>query len=182
VITTCLKKIVILLVKDRHFPRFVMFLLLSFPLLFIGALMAEEASPVLKNAPKHTRIIEVPLKTTGVLFKPGNRQDPFYNPMLHKKTRSTEDDDEVSRGTPPPGIAGTYIAQAILQGIVVRNDGRVAVVRGADSRAYFLKEGDKLFDGYLKAIDGESVTFVRETKFRSGKNLTNIVVKRLRTP
>ncbi len=59
---------------------------------------------------------------------------------------------------------------------------KVAVVRGSDSRAYFLKVGDKLFDGYLKDIQNDSITLVRETKLRSGKTLTQDVTKRLRTP
>ena len=83
---------------------------------------------------------------------------------------------------PPPGIAGTYIAQAALQGIAIRDSGKVAVFRGADSRAYFLRKGDRLFDGYVKEIHDDSVTLVRETKLRSGKTLTQDVTKRLRTP
>jgi hypothetical protein len=58
----------------------------------------------------------------------------------------------------------------------------MAIVRGADTRAYFLKEGDRLFDGYLKTIGIDSITLVRETKMRSGKTLTQNVTKRLRTP
>jgi hypothetical protein len=88
----------------------------------------------------------------------------------------------LSRGLPPPGIAGTYIEQAVLQGISLRGTGRLAVVRGADNRAYFLREGDRLFDGYLKTIDVDSITLVRETRLRSGKILTQDVTKRLRTP
>ena len=95
--------------------------------------------------------------------------------------KSEKPDEEVSRGIPPPGIAGTYIAQAVLQGTAVRDNGRVAIVRGADNRAYFLKEGDKLFDGYLRTIDLDSITLVRETKLKSGKTLTKDVIKRLRT-
>ena len=124
---------------------------------------------------------EIPVKFTGVIFKPGNRRDPFLNPLLLKKPRN-QDDEELSRGLPPPGIAGTYIAQAVLQGTAVRDDGRVAVVRGSDTRAYFLREGDRLFDGYVKTIALDSITLVRETKLKSGKTLTQDVTKRLRTP
>ena len=124
--------------------------------------------------------VESPIKYTGVLYKSGNHSDPFLNPLLIKKEAAS--DEELSRGLPPPGIAGTYIAQATLQGIVLRDNERVAVVRGADKRAYFIREGDKLFDGYLKAIEIDFITLVRETKMRSGKTFTQDVVKRLRTP
>lgn len=125
---------------------------------------------------------ETPIKYSGVRYQSGNRRDPFLNPLLLKKKATQEDDGEVSRGLPPPGIAGTYIAQATLQGITSRNSGKVAVVRGADSRAYFLRVGDRLFDGYVKDIQIDSMTLVRETKLKSGKTLTQDVTKRLRTP
>ena len=126
------------------------------------------------------KAVESPIKYTGVLYKSGNHRDPFINPLLYKKEAAT--DEELARGLPPPGIGGTYIAQATLQGIVLRDDERVAVVRGADKRAYFLRQGDKLFDGYVKSIEVDFITLIRETKMRSGKYLTQDVVKRLRTP
>ena len=126
--------------------------------------------------------LESPIKYANVAYRSGNRRDPFVNPLLVKKKEKQSEDEEISRGLPPPGIAGTYIAQATLQGIAIRDTGKVAVFRGADSRAYFLRKGDKLFDGYLKDIHDDSVTLVRETKLRSGKILTQDVTKRLRTP
>jgi hypothetical protein len=125
--------------------------------------------------------VETPMKTVGVLYQSGNHADPFLNPLLTAKKEKPAD-EEVARGVPPPGIAGTYIDQAVLQGIALRDGGRLAIVRGADTRAYFLKEGDRLFDGYLKTIDSDSITLIRETKMRSGKVLTQDVTKRLRKP
>jgi len=127
------------------------------------------------------RSVASEVRTAGVPFRPTNRRDPFLNPLLLIK-KDKPADEELSRGLPPPGIAGTYIAQAVLQGISLRGSGRLAVVRGADNRAYFLREGDRLFDGYLKTIDVDSITLVRETRLRSGKILTQDVTKRLRTP
>ena len=154
---------------------------LCFPALLIQSVSAQEAKPALQNAGPVIRRVESPPKLTGVLFKLGNRRDPFLNPLLMKKAEG-QVDEELSRGLPPPGIAGTYIAQAILQGTSIRENGRMAIVRGADTRAYFLKEGDRLFDGYLKTVESNSITLVRETKMRSGKTLTQDVTKRLRTP
>jgi hypothetical protein len=116
----------------------------------------------------------------GVSFEPSNLPDPFLNPLLKKK--GANGDQEVDRGLPPPGIAGTFIAEAILKGISIREDGRLAIVKGSGNRAYFLREGDRLFDGYLKAINRDSITLVRETIMRSGKIIAQEVTKRLRTP
>ena len=149
--------------------------LLAAPLLLTCSLAAQTpgSGPAKKPAPATVR-------PAGVPYQPGNHRDPFFNPLLLKKELKV--DEEVARGTPPPGIAGTLIAQATLQGIAQRKDERVAVVRASDSRAYFLREGDRLFDGYLKTIGDESITLVHETKMKSGTVLTQVVTKRLRTP
>jgi hypothetical protein len=152
-------------------------MLLFFPLIS----MAADKSKPAASASQAKQPVESPIKYSTVSYKSGNRRDPFSNPLLVKKKEGHSEDDEMFRGVPPPGIAGTYIAQATLQGIAIRDNAKVAVFRGADSRAYFLRKGDKLFDGYLKEISDDSVTLVRETKFRSGKTLTQDVTKRLRT-
>jgi Tfp pilus assembly protein PilP len=137
------------------------------------------AQDVKENA---TKPAEIPIKYSGVRYQSGNRRDPFINPMFFKKKEKHQEnnDEEVARGLPPPGIAGTYIAQASLQGISSRDSETTAIVRGADSRAYFIRVGDRLFDGYVKAFQNDSITFVRETKLKSGKTLTQDVTKRLR--
>jgi len=153
-------------------------MLLCCPLTSVGAANNIPADTVhqVKKPP------ESPIKYSSVLYNPGNRRDPFANPLLLVKKGNRPEDEEESRGVAPPGIKGTYIAQAALQGIAIRDNARVAVFRGADSRAYFLRKGDRLFDGYLKEIHDGFVTLVRETKLRSGKTLTQDVTKRLRTP
>jgi len=120
------------------------------------------------------------LDYAGISFKPSNRRDPFLNPLVKKK--DSDVDQEIDRGLPPPGIAGTFIAEAVLKGVSIREKGRLAIVKGSGNRAYFLREGDKLFDGYLKTIHRDSITLVRERKMRSGKIITQEVIKRLRTP
>jgi hypothetical protein len=153
-------------------------MLLYCPMTSAGPNNTNPASSVAQTK----KSLESPIKYANVVYRSENRRDPFINPLLVKKKEKPPESEEISRGLPPPGIAGTYIAQATLQGIASRDSGKVAVFRGADSRAYFLRKGDKLFDGYLKDIHEDSVTLVRETKLRSGKILTQDVTKRLRTP
>lgn len=154
-----------------------------FPLLLCCPLPAQETKPgIPTNALQANKAAESPIKYSEVRYQSGNRRDPFLNPLLLKKKAQKQEDEEVSRGLPPPGIAGTYIAQATLQGVTLRENGKVAVVRGADSRAYFIRVGDRLFDGFVKDIQQDSIIFVRETKMKSGKTLTQEVIKRLRTP
>jgi hypothetical protein len=150
-------------------------------ILFFNLSIAQKANRAAgADAGKTVQPAEATMKAAGIAYKSGNRRDPFLNLLLLKKDRPAID-EEMSRGVPPPGIAGTYIDQALLQGVSMRDNGRLAVVRGADKRAYFLREGDKLFDGYLKNVEIDSITLVRVTKMRSGKILTQDVTKRLRT-
>jgi hypothetical protein len=122
------------------------------------------------------------ISISSVNFEPTNRRDPFLDLILVNKNAQRNEDEEVSRGKAPPGIAGMFVAQVKLQGISIREGSQLAVFRGSDNRAYFLQEGDKLFDGFVKKINTDSVLLVRETKMRSGKELSQEVTKRLRTP
>jgi hypothetical protein len=121
-------------------------------------------------------------KAAGVRYKPEARRDPFLNPLAYRKKNAPPPDEEVPRGTPPPGIAGMFIEQVMLLGTSLQPDGgRKAIFQGTDTRAYFLQQGDKLFDGYVKSIGVDSVVLVRVTKLRSGKVLARELTKSLRT-
>jgi len=147
-------------------------------------LAAQTSMPGKKDDTRIAKPAESPFHYTGVMYVSGNKPDPFLHPQHYKKTGQPAkiEDEEISRGIPPPGIAGTLIAQAKLEGISVNADRRIAIVRGAENRAYFLKEGDRLFDGYLKSVLEDSIILIRETKMRSGKITTQEITKRLRTP
>jgi hypothetical protein len=141
---------------------------------------AQDSSTNQKKEPTQTDSQKKPkLNFASIAFDPSDLRDPFLNPLLKEKEKG---DREVDRGLPPPGIAGTYIAEAVLKGISIMGNDRLAIVKGNGNRAYFLREGDRLFDGYLKTIHRDSITLVRETKMRSGKIITQDVTKKLRTP
>jgi hypothetical protein len=141
---------------------------------------AQDSSTNLQKESPQTDSQKKPkLNFASITFEPGSLRDPFLNPLLKEKEKG---DREVDRGLPPPGIAGTYIAEAVLKGITIMENDRLAIVKGNGNRAYFLREGDRLFDGYLKTIHRDSITLVRETKMRSGKIITQDVTKKLRTP
>ena len=128
-------------------------------------------------------VVETIIKPPPVLYDSGKLKDPFLHIVPPKTSARNAEDDEVPRGDPPQGIEGTLIDKAGFEGIVIRSDdSRMAIIRGADNRAYFLREGDRLFDGYIKAIEIEngSVVFIRETLMKSGKTLTQEVIKQLR--
>jgi hypothetical protein len=122
---------------------------------------------------------------SGIKYTNSNRRDPFLNPILLKKENDQKnrfEEEEVGRGSAPPGIAGMFMNQVQLLGISTSTEKRTAVFRGSDKRAYFLQEGDKVYDGFVKKIGTDDVLMIRETQYKSGKTLTQEVTKRLRTP
>ena len=151
-------------------------------------LRVGQTQPVALNQPaanpqqpiKPPQNIEASIQPSGVRYESGGRRDPFLSPIVPKK-KEENPDEEVPRGSQPPGIGGMFMAQVKLLGIVF-NGTPTAVLQGTDRRAYFLQEKDKLFDGYIKKIEPDSVILIRETKLRSGKVVTQEVTKRLRTP
>ena len=133
------------------------------------------------SSPEKSAILDEITKPAPVLYESDKLKDPFLNLAPPKTPVVKVEDEEVPRGDPPPGIAGTFIDNAGFEGVLIRsNNRRTVIIRGADNKAYFLREGDRLFDGYLKTIENDSVVFIRETLMRSGKILTEEVTKRLR--
>jgi hypothetical protein len=146
------------------------------------------ASGLVAQAPLPGKVEEPRAKDPAMAAKssrydPGTQKDPFLNPLrtMKRKAASVSVDEEEDRGQPPPGIAGMYIAQVGLLGTSVRDGGMVAVFQGTDKRAYFLRVGDRLFDGHVKEIKGDRVILVRTTKMKSGKVINQEIVKELRT-
>jgi hypothetical protein len=160
----------------RHLPTLAAQCLV---LLAVPRLQAESAGTVTTTEIKPKA--EAAVLYSSVRYQSENRRDPFLNPTLLEKKGDTPD-EEVSRGQPPPGISGMFIAQVGLIGVSFRDDSSTAVFQGPDHRAYFLQKGDRLFDGYLKEVGSDFVSLVRETRLKSGKVVTQEVTKRLRTP
>ena len=69
-----------------------------------------------------------------------------------------------------------------LRGVVHADAGFIAVVTNSLNKAYFLRENDPVFDGYVVKITGDSVIFKETMQDRLGKTFTREVVKKITTP
>jgi len=111
-------------------------------------------------------------KPAGVKAAPG-RRDPFET-LLNKTGTGS--------GTPqnlPPGKAGLIVATLRINGIVHDSHGMIAVVSNPQKRVYFLKDGDKLYDGTVEKISLDSISFHEFGKDAFGKRIERQVTKRL---
>jgi Tfp pilus assembly protein PilP len=79
----------------------------------------------------------------------------------------------------PPGKAGLVVATIRVDGAVRSPNGMFAVVTNPDSRVYFLREGDQLYDGDVEKIGLDGVTFKEVSKDAFGKSVEKIVTKRI---
>lgn len=101
------------------------------------------------------------------------RRDPFESLVGRQQAA-----DALAKNL-PPGKAGLQIGTLRLDGIVRAPNGMIAVVANPQQRTYFLREGDKLYDGTVEKISMEGVTFHQEGKDAFGKPVERQVSKRL---
>jgi|SRR5690349_8589921 len=74
------------------------------------------------------------------------------------------------------------IGQIALKGVVHGEAGFIAVVTNALNKAYFLRENDPVFNGYVVKITGDSIIFKETYQDRLGKSFTREVTKKITTP
>jgi hypothetical protein len=79
----------------------------------------------------------------------------------------------------PPGKAGLIVETLRINGIVNSPTGMIAVVSNSQQRVYFLRNGDKLYDGAVQKISLDGITFTETGKDAFGKPLERTVTKNL---
>ncbi|MGH9738884.1 MAG: pilus assembly protein PilP [Candidatus Acidiferrales bacterium] len=79
----------------------------------------------------------------------------------------------------PPGKAGLVIGTLTVQGTVQGANGMIAVIANPDQKVYFVRQGDRLYDGDVEKISLDEVTFEQNTKDAFGKPIERTVVKRI---
>ncbi len=103
-----------------------------------------------------------------------NKRDPFLSPVVSRISG------------PGSGCTGGKRCLALdsisLRGIVKAESGMIAVVVNAANKAYFLRENDPVFNGYVAKITGDTVTFKEATQDVLGHHGTRDVVKKIIVP
>ena len=102
------------------------------------------------------------------------KRDPFVSPVVSRV------------GGPSTGCSGgkrCLAADSIsLRGIVKSHDGMIAVVVNSANKAYFLRENDPIFNGYVARITGDSMVLRETVEDVLGRKSTRDVVKKLFVP
>ncbi len=101
------------------------------------------------------------------------RRDPFVSPVVNLGA--------VGSGC-SSGKRCLAIDQIALKGVVRSETGMIAVVVNAMDKAYFLRENDPVFNGYVTKITGDSIVFKETFKDKLGKPLTRDITKTISRP
>jgi hypothetical protein len=114
---------------------------------------------------------EEQVKPTGKNSANG-RRDPFVSPVVSRAGGSGCS----------TGKKCLEIGAINLRGVVHAESGFIAVVSNSLNKAYFLRENDPVFNGYVVKITGDSIVFQETVQDRLGKTFTREVVKKITTP
>lgn len=105
-------------------------------------------------------------------YNANGRRDPFLSPVV----------SHASGSGCSTGKKCLEIGAINLKGVVRAENGFIAVVSNGMNKAYFLRENDPVFNGYVMKITGDSVVFQETLQDRMGKTFTREVVKKITTP
>ena len=101
------------------------------------------------------------------------RRDPFISPVVSVSA--------VGSGC-SSGKRCLTIEQIALRGVVRSDTGMIAVVVNALDKAYFLREKDPVFNGFVEKITADSIVFKQTFHDKLGKPLTRDVTKTISRP
>jgi Tfp pilus assembly protein PilP len=137
------------------------------------------AKPVVKKPVKPAAKPKKPVETAVNPDAPKEgeekiaRRDPFES-LISRNEGAAHSDKNL-----PPGKAGLQVSTLRLDGVVKAPNGMIAVVSNPQSRTYFLREGDQLYDGRVEKIAMDGVSFHEIGKDAFGKPVERQVNKRL---
>jgi Tfp pilus assembly protein PilP len=105
---------------------------------------------------------------------PGGKRDPFVSLAVVRA--------QAVVGCTGAGKRCLVIDQIQLKGVVKTASGMIAMVENPAKKAYFLRENDPVFNGYVLKITGDSVVFKESSTDNQGRTTTRDVVKRMSAP
>jgi Tfp pilus assembly protein PilP len=123
------------------------------------------------SAPAAVKPVEAARPKEEKHWAMNGKRDPFFSPVVqeHGSGCST-------------GKKCLEISNINLRGVVKSDNGFIAVVTNNIGKAYFLRENDPVFNGYVVRITGDSVVFEETIQDKLGKTSTHEVVKKIFTP
>ncbi len=134
---------------------------------------AKSAPPVAAK-PQATASKSAPAPAQTRSASPSGKRDPFVSLAVVRAQQIG-----AACGT---GKRCLVIDQVELKGVVKTPRGMIAMVESPAKKAYFLRENDPVYNGYVVKITGDSVVFKETSVDNQGRTQTRDVVKRVSAP
>ena len=112
---------------------------------------APQAPPQAPPAPT----AQNPLPTENYTYDPSGRRDPFLNLL----GTGSEPRINSRRGEGPAGLSVNEIS---VRGVMLSRGNFIAMVQGPDGKTYMIKQGEKLMDGMVRAVNAEGIIVVQD--------------------
>jgi Tfp pilus assembly protein PilP len=133
--------------------------------------LTKPAPALAPAAPVQVAEAPNPRKPEEKKWAMNGKRDPFFSPVVQQSGSGCSS-----------GKKCLEIGAINLRGVVKSDTGFIAVVTNNLNKAYFLRENDPVFNGYVVKITGDSVVFQETIQDKLGKSFTREVVKRIFTP
>lgn len=135
--------------------------------------VAKPATPAPAAASAPAPAASEPAEAAPAISNNAKKRDPFVSPI-------------VNRVGGPVGCSGgkkcLVVDQIALKGVVRSQNGMIAVIVNAANKAYFMRESDSVYNGFVVKITPDSIVFRETVTDRLGKALTREVVKKVNAP
>ena len=97
------------------------------------------------------------IEPTGFTYSIDGRRDPFIS-LLRRGVETSAS----PAGARPLGLGGLVVGEITLRGTMRSHEGFVAILQGADQKAYIVRAGDKLADGTVRTISQNDMVIVQQ--------------------
>ena len=115
------------------------------------------AAPATAPAPSPAEVPVPALEPQGYTYHADGRRDPFVNLV-----RRTTEAAGLLGGPRPRGLAGLSSSDLTLKGIVQGPEGSVAMAKAVDNKTYFIRAGDKLYDGVVRTVTADAIIVLQD--------------------
>ena len=117
-----------------------------------AAATTPPATPAASTGAPATRVAESAAES--YTYEADGRRDPFLS-----LTAAVESRPPLTRAE---GVAGIAVGELSVRGVLKSKGSLIAMIQGADKRAFVVHPGDKLFDGTVKAVTTEGLVIVQQ--------------------
>lgn len=147
--------------------------LASLAVLLCLAVSLQLGTQAAAQAPAPAKPMEAKKEAGAAKKRVTNLRDPFRSPV-------SRNEEGMAGQALPPGKRGLVIAQLSVDGIIITPSDKIAVVnmRGRN-RAYFLRERDEVWNGFVARITEDGVVFRERATDAFGSQFEREVTKQL---